>query len=124
MDDTPLVAIVDDDPSVRKALGRLCRSNGYSVELFDSSESFLEANVADRTDFLILDVALPGKSGLELQAELSAAEPHCPILFITAFDDDIAREQAIGNGAIEFLGKPLDVDRVLELIEKALSDKS
>ncbi len=124
MDETPLVAIVDDDPSVRKALGRLCRSTGYSVKLFNSSESFLEANVADSTDFLILDVHLPGKSGLELQAELLDADKPCPILFITAFDDDIARENAIDKGAIDFLGKPLDVDRVLELIEEALSDAS
>jgi FixJ family two-component response regulator len=125
MTDSPLVAIVDDDPSVRKALGRLCKSTGYRVKLFDSSESFLEANVADSTDFLILDVHLPGKSGLELQAELSANKPHCPILFITAFDDDeVAREQAIEQGAIEFLGKPLDVDTILELIEKAISDES
>ena len=124
MDETPLVAIVDDDPSVRKALGRLCRSTGYSVKLFNSSESFLEANVADSTDFLILDVHLPGKSGLELQAELLDARKPCPILFITAFDDDIAHGKAIENGAIDFLGKPLDVDRILELIEKALSEDS
>lgn len=124
MANTPLVAIVDDDPSVRKALGRLCRSAGYRVKLFDSSESFLEANVVDSTDFLILDVHLPGKSGPELQAELNAAEPHCPILFITAFDDDMSREQAIEKGAIAFLSKPLDVDLILGLIAKALSDES
>ena len=124
MDDTPSITIVDDDPSVRKALGRLCRSAGYSVKLFDSSESFLDSRVLDGTDFLILDVHLPGKSGLELQAELSDIEPHCPIVFITAFDDETSRQQAIEQGAVDFLSKPLDVDRLLDLIEKALSDES
>jgi FixJ family two-component response regulator len=118
MKDSSLIVIVDDDPSVRKALGRLCRSVGYNVALYDSSESFLDANAVDRADFLILDVHLPGMSGLELQAELIATQKHCPILFITAFDEDRARKKAIENGAIDFLGKPLDVNRVLELIEK------
>ena len=124
MAETPQVAIVDDDPSVRKALDRLCRSAGYRVRLFDSSESFLDSSAADSTDFLILDVNLPGRSGLELQSELSAVQPVCPILFITAFDNDGARQQAIERGAIEFLSKPLDVEQILVLIEQALSDIS
>jgi FixJ family two-component response regulator len=122
MDKPPLVSIVDDDPSVRKALGRLCKSVGYGVELYDSSESFLNANAADKTDCLILDVNLPGKSGLELQAELIVADNHCPIVFITAFDDDHARTKALEDGAIDFLGKPLDVDQLLKIIERALSE--
>ena len=124
MDDTPLVVIIDDDPSVRKALSRLCKTAGYEVALYDSSESFLDADIANETDFLILDVHLQGKSGLELQAELNADDMHCPILFITAFEEEIARETAIESGAIDFLGKPLDVNLVLELIEEALSEDS
>ena len=121
MTHVPVVSIVDDDPSVRKALGRLCTSAGYGVNLYDSSESFLDANAADQTDCLILDVHLPGKSGLELQAELIAAGGHCPIVFITAFADDRGRAKALENGAIDFLGKPVDVDLLLKVIEQALS---
>jgi FixJ family two-component response regulator len=120
MGDVPLVSVVDDDPSVRKALGRLCKAAGYGVELYGSSESFLNANVVDRTGCLILDVHLPGKSGLELQAELLAANKDCPIVFITAFEDERARSKALDDGALDFLGKPLNVDRLLELIEQAV----
>jgi FixJ family two-component response regulator len=124
MTDVLLVSIVDDDPSVRKAIDRLCKSAGYRVELYDSSESFLNANVVDRTGCLILDVHLPGKSGLELQTELMAAGKHCPIAFITAVEDELARVRAIQKGAIAYLGKPLDVDRLLEVIEQALRSSS
>jgi FixJ family two-component response regulator len=123
MGDPPQVTIVDDDPSVRKALGRLCKTAGYSVKLYDSGESFSDAEITAETDFLILDVNLPGKSGLELQAELVAADAHCPILFITAYEDESARRRAIEGGAIDFLGKPLDVDRLLDLIGDVLSDE-
>ena len=123
MADIPLLAVVDDDPSVRKALGRLCKSSGYNVNLYDSAESFLNANVADKTDCLILDVHLPGKSGLELQAELVAADKHCPIVFITAYGDEHARRQAIHGGAIEFFGKPLDVKRLLKVIGDVVSKR-
>ena len=74
MADVPLVSIVDGDPSVRRALGRLCKSVGYSVELYESGEAFLDANAAEKMNFLILDVDLPGRSGLAVQAELVAAD--------------------------------------------------
>lgn len=122
MADVPLVSIVDDDPSVRKALGRLCKSVGYGVALYESAEAFLDAGAVEKTDFLILDVDLPGKSGLEVQAELVAADRRCPTVFITAFDDDVARSKALEDGAIDFLGKPLDVGHLLDLIEHALRD--
>ena len=124
MTDVSLVSIVDDDPSVRKAIDRLCKSVGYRVELYDSSESFLNANAVDRTSCLILDIHLPGKSGLELQAELIAIGKRCPIVFITAVEDELARVKAMQQGAIDFLGKPLDVDRLLEVIEQALRSSS
>ena len=116
------IAVVDDDPSVRKALGRLCKSVGYSVSLYDSSESFLEANVAGKTDCLILDVHLPGKSGLDLQTQLASSEKCCPIVFITAYDDEGARRKALKCGAVNFLRKPLDTERLLEVIEQVLSE--
>lgn len=119
-DTSSVITIVDDDPSVRKALGRLCRSHGYRVQLFESSECFLASDSDSCQNLLILDVHLPGKSGLELQAELVARDCACPILFITAFDNEKARQQAIDAGAIGFLGKPLDSAHVLQLIEQAL----
>jgi FixJ family two-component response regulator len=122
MVDTPQIAIVDDDASVRKALSRVCRFAGYRVQLYDSCESFQIANAAENADFLILDVHLPGKSGLELQAELNTAGARCPMLFISAFDDEAVRQRAIDQGAIDFLGKPLDVKQVLEIIRQALPE--
>ena len=89
-----------------------------SLEIF--SESFQEANVIDDVDFLILDVQLPGKSGLELQAELADAESRCPILFITAYEQESIRRQAIDQGAIDLLGKPLEAIRLVETIRRAL----
>jgi FixJ family two-component response regulator len=120
MTDVPRISVVDDDPSARKALGRLCKSVGYHVELYESAEAFLDASATGKTDFLILDVDLPGKSGLEVQAELVASNRRCPTVFITAFDDDAARSKALEDGALDFLGKPLDVDHLLDLIEQAL----
>lgn len=121
MDDRPLISVVDDDPSVRKALRRLCVSAGYRVSSYDSSEAFLNAKAADNTDCLILDVHLPGKNGLELQTELASADKGCPIVFITAYEDEHARRKALEDGAIDFLGKPLDVEHLLGIIEQTLS---
>jgi FixJ family two-component response regulator len=90
--------------------------------LYDSCEAFLEAEAVDSTDCLILDVDLPGKSGLELQAALVERDEHCPIVFITAYEDEQTRAKALADGAIDFLGKPLDVDRLLEVIEDALAE--
>jgi len=92
--------------------------------VYDSSESFLAADVQDKTDCLILDVRLPGKSGLELQTELIEAKKTCPIVFISSFQDESIRTRAIENGAIDFLGKPLNIDRLLELVEAAISDSN
>ncbi len=120
MGSTIHISIVEDDLSVRKALRRLCLSAGYRVDAYESSECFLDAHVLASTDCLILDVHLPGKSGLELQAELVAAGIRCPTLFITAYDDEQARLRAMERGAIDFLGKPLDVERLLERIQQAV----
>ena len=124
MDKNAVISIVEDDPSARSVLSRLFRSVGYDVSVHDSSESFLAADVLDKTDCLILDVQLPGKSGLELQADLIKARKICPIVFISSFQDDSIRTRAIENGAIDFLGKPLDIDRLLELVEAAISDST
>ena len=114
------ISIIDDDESVRRALSRLCKSAGYEVQTYASAEEFLSAANTGQTDLLVLDVHLPGDSGLKLQSDLRAADEHIPTVFVTAYDDDQARRQAIENGAAEFLRKPLDTARLLSAIEKAL----
>ena len=121
MVDQARVSIVDDDPSVRRALGRLCRSAGYLVSCFDSAEAFLAAG-PEETGCLILDVHLPGRSGLQLQTDLIASENRVPIIFFTAFEDDRMRAEALASGARAFLQKPLDGERILDAVQRALAD--
>ena len=120
MDDPPRISIVDDDPLVRSALSRLLKSAGYDVASFESAEAFLESEYTTTTSCLVLDVHLPGRSGLELQSELRAANNPLPVVFVTAYEDEQAKTQALEQGAVEFLRKPLDTERLLESIERAL----
>ena len=120
MSTKPRISIVDDDQFVRNALSRLCASVGYEVSVYGSAEEFIESETAQPSDFLVLDVHLPGRSGLELQSDLQGVNRALPIVFVTAYDDDEARMQAIAGGAIDYLRKPLDSDRLLHLIENAL----
>jgi FixJ family two-component response regulator len=115
-----MISVIDDDNSVRKALIRLIKTAGYDAVAFGSAEEFLAADVLAQTRCLILDVHLPGKSGLELQAELASSAANCPIVFITAFDDERARAQALDTGAVQFLNKPLDSKILIEAIDAAL----
>ena len=115
-----MITVVDDDPSVRKALSRLIKTAGYDAETYGSAEDFLDSSALDGSDCLILDVHLPGMSGLELQAELSRSRHRCPIVFISAFSDENARIEAVRNGAIEFLPKPLDSEHLLNIIDQAV----
>ena len=92
------------------------------MSCFDSAEAFLDAAGTVETHCLILDVHLPGRSGLELQAELSATESRVPIIFITAYEEERVREKAFGSGAREFLQKPLDSGRILDAVRKALGE--
>ncbi len=121
MEKVPSVSVVDDDPSARSVLSRLFRSVGYVVRVFPDSESFQEADIVGETDCLILDVHLPGMSGLQLQQELISSNKCCPIVFISAFADEHARTQALEYGAIEFLGKPLDFEQLLTTINQVLA---
>ncbi len=121
MDETPRISIVDDDVSIRRALGRLCKSAGYSVDAYESAEAFLNSSNSDRTNCLILDLHLPGRSGLELQNDLSVANWRVPIVFMTADEDEQVRATALAAGAVDFLRKPLDCDRLLDVIHSALA---
>lgn len=120
MNETSRISIVDDDPSVRRALARLCKSAGYVVQSFASAEAFLEASGSADSDCLILDVHLPGRSGLQLQTDLRAADDCLPIVFVTAYEDDQVRSLALERGAVAFLRKPLDSERLLDVIQEAL----
>ena len=119
----PTVAVIDDDASVRRALGRLLRSAGLSVEAFATAEAFLGAPARPPPACLVLDVRLPGLSGLELQARLAAEGRRIPIVFITAYEDGQARRQALAAGALEFLAKPFDEGALLNALAVALGQK-
>jgi FixJ family two-component response regulator len=116
------VAVIDDDASVRRALGRLLRSAGLTVETFATAEAFLRAG-ARPPACLVLDVRLPGLSGLELQARLAAEGRRIPIVFITGHEDDQARHQALAAGALDFLAKPFDEGALLGALAVALGQK-
>ena len=116
----PLIAIVDDDDSLRKSLDNLLRSVGFRTQGFASAEAFLSSQHVHDTACLILDVRMPGMSGLELQRQLGAANWSIPIIFITAHADDDARAQALAAGAVDFLYKPFREEDLLDAIDVAL----
>lgn len=119
MTQTALIAIVDDDRSVRKSLERLIRSAGFRAEAFDSAEGFLQSDTLKKNACLILDVKLPGMSGPDLQRHLKATHP-LPIIFVSAHGDQGVRERVIDEGAIAFLNKPFSSDALLNAIQVAL----
>jgi FixJ family two-component response regulator len=100
--------IVDDDGSMRRAARRLIKSSGFAVETFASAEDFLASGRLDATACLVLDVQMPGLNGLELQSRLISDGHQIPTIFITAFDDENVRAQALGAGAVGFLVKPFE----------------
>ena len=116
----PLISIVDDDDALRNSLQNLVRSVGFRAQGFPSVEAFLTSNQADETDCLILDVRLPGTSGLELQRQLVGGNSDVPIIFITAHEDDNRRTQALQAGAVAFLYKPFYEEALLSAIDTAL----
>lgn len=118
---TPVIAIVDDDPSIREALDDLVLSCGYRSRLFSSAEAFLAD--ADRAAIacMLVDVAMPGLSGIELQAALNetpADKP--PMIFMTSYRDERTRAAAMDGGAYAFLGKPVDFNQLVRCLEDVL----
>jgi FixJ family two-component response regulator len=118
----PTVFVVDDDPSVRKALRRLIRSAGLNVEVFASAEEFLDFERYDGPACLVLDIQMPGLSGLQLQEQLATSGSHLPIIFITAYEDANVRARALDQGAARFLEKPFDDEVLLDAIRSATRD--
>jgi FixJ family two-component response regulator len=116
----PLIAVVDDDASVRESLKGLLESLGFAVETFPSALAFLGADCLARTDCLILDVRMPGMRGPDLQRELARRRCDIPIVFITAHGDEDIRPRVLSEGAIACLLKPFSEDALLTAIRTAL----
>ncbi len=115
-----LITIVDDDGLVRLTTTKLLESYGFVVEAFGSAEHFLESGSLKDTACLLLDVHMPGMSGLDLQFHLALTTHHIPIVFVTGIADNAVREQAFRAGAVAFLHKPLLERNLLEAIRSAL----
>src|SRR5271166_3409553 len=120
-DTNPCVLVVDDDPEFRDSVARLLRSVGLETRHFSSVSDFLKTDLPDGPTCLVLDVRLPGQSGLELQRELAAANRQLPIIFITAHADVPMTVQAMKGGAIEFLTKPFRDQELLDAVETGLA---
>ncbi|MGZ8436301.1 MAG: response regulator transcription factor [Candidatus Binatia bacterium] len=120
----PLIAIVDDDASVCRALERLVRSLNMNAETFNSGAQFtkfIETVTSFHADCAILDVQMPGMTGLEVQAWLAQAGNALPIIFITAHDEVGVRERALATGAVAFLRKPFDDELLIKTLRAALA---
>jgi FixJ family two-component response regulator len=120
-DAKPSVLIIDDDPEFRDSVVRLLRSVGLETRQFSSVADFLNADISDGPACLVLDIRMPGRSGLELQRDLAAANRQVPIIFITAHADIPMTVQAMKGGAIEFLTKPFRDQELLDAIEAGLA---
>lgn len=117
----PIIAVVDDDESVRLALSSLLDSMGFEVLLFSSAEEFLQRKNRESIRCLILDWHMPGMSGLQLQTHVNDKGWSIPIVFLTAHYTEERRAQALSNGAIAFLSKPVNSEKLLEAVRTALA---
>lgn len=115
-----VVAVIDDDDSIRTALKELLRSVGLPAQVFASAEEFLKSGLQQQAGCLIVDIHMPGMSGLELQAKLNADRCRIPTIFVTAHGDEKMRMQALRAGAVEFVTKPFDDEALLETVRAAL----
>jgi FixJ family two-component response regulator len=116
----PLVTIVDDDESVRESLPALLKELGFAVQAFSSAEEFLKSGYVEQAQCLILDIAMPGMTGPDLQRELQLRRQEIPIIFITAQADETVRARMLGQGAVECLFKPFSEADLLKALNSAL----
>jgi FixJ family two-component response regulator len=116
-----LVSVVDDDESVRESLPDLLKELGFEVEAFASAEEFLASDSVGKTRCLILDIAMPGMSGPDLQRELARRRQDIPIVFITAHRDETVRPRALEQGAVECLFKPFSETALMGALDAALA---
>jgi len=117
----PLIAVVDDEESVRRALARMLSASHFAVEVFASGQEFLDALRIRLPDCVVLDYQMPGLTGRDVQRQLVLAQLHLPIIVVTAHDQPTLREQCLADGAVGYLAKPLQRERLVGLIEDALS---
>jgi FixJ family two-component response regulator len=113
-----IVAVVDDDESVRESLPDLLNEFGYTVRTFSSALEFLASGALDQTECLLLDIAMPGMTGIELQAELKSQDKRIPIIFISATRDEALRTRVVELGAVACLTKPFSETALLEALRK------
>ncbi|HTZ48687.1 MAG TPA: response regulator [Verrucomicrobiae bacterium] len=116
----PLLAVVDDDESVRESLPDLLGEFGFRSKVFSSAEQFLESNIASQVKCLVLDLAMPGMTGFDLQQELKLRGHNIPIIFITGQKDETIRKRALGSGGVELLLKPFSDTALLKALNTAL----
>ena len=121
MSDGPIVYVVDDDPSFRKAVSRLLRTTGLEVETLASAQEFLDHPMVDRPSCLVLDVLMPGPSGIDLQAALQEARRDLPIVFMTGHGDVSTSVRAMKGGAVDFLEKPFRAAELLACVQRGLA---
>jgi len=117
----PLIGIVDDDESVRHSISSLIRSAGYRSAVFASADALLTSDLVRETRCLVLDVRMPGLSGMDLQQRLCDLKRSIPIIFVTAHPDDEVRARALMQGAVAFLPKPFSGEDLLAAIHSALN---
>ena len=121
--DRSVVVVVDDDPRVRESLEDLLGVAGFVTKLYRSGEEALQAGNLDTAHCLVTDVRMQGMDGCELQQHVIEAQPHLPIIFVTAHHDDAVRRQVLRKGAFAFLYKPCDGEELLTVIAKALKQQ-
>lgn len=118
--EAPLIAVVDDDAAFCEGMSSLLRSAGYRCATFGSAETFLTSGVAPEIDCILLDIRMPGMSGLDLQLELNRINRAIPVIYITAASDNCLCQRALSQGAIAFLAKTFQDDYLLNVIGSAL----
>jgi FixJ family two-component response regulator len=116
-----MIYVIDDDESVRKAFKRLLRSVNLEAETFASAKDFLDSQKPNKIDCIVIDMRMPGLSGLDLQQMLKAQGSRIPVIVISASDDTLVREQARELGAVSFFRKPIDDQALLDAITWAIS---
>jgi FixJ family two-component response regulator len=116
----PLIAVVDDEESVRRALARMLTASQLDVEVFGSGQEFLDSLRTRRPDCVVLDYQMPGLTGRDVQRQLAAAQIRLPIIVVTAHDQPALREQCLADGAVAYISKPLQRERLLSVIDDAI----
>ena len=121
MPPVPTIAVVDDDQAIREAMDDLVKSCGYDCRLFSSAEEFLAFEPRSEIDCMLVDVKMPGLSGIELQSELNKQSGRPPMIFVTSYKDERTKAIAMSGGALAVFGKPVDIDTLINCLESAVS---